>query len=180
VDIAALADWIHRNSGGTSLASTARVARTSGIYQVSSTAYDALGRDDRRYLLARLLQLFTPGIPQVYYVGLLAGRNDTELAAHTGDGREINRRRYTEAEVAQAVTRPVVRALMRLIRFRNSHPAFDGEFSLPDAPAGVLRMRWQAGDTQVDLDSRLAEASYRLTYTTDARTRTVTDVADLP
>ena len=44
-------------------------------YQISCTAYDAVGRDDRRYLLARALQLFVPGIPQVYYVGLLAGRN---------------------------------------------------------------------------------------------------------
>jgi sucrose phosphorylase len=180
VDIAALADWIHRNSGGTSLASTARVARTGGIYQVSSTAYDAVGRDDRRYLLARLLQLFAPGIPQVYYVGLLAGRNDTELAARTGEARETNRRRYTEAEVAQALAQPVVQSLLRLIRFRNSHPAFDGEFSLPDTPAGVLRMRWQAGDAQVDLDTRLTEASYRLTFTTGTGPHTVTDVADLP
>ena len=29
---------------------------------------------DDRYLLARALQFWTPGIPQVYYVGLLAGR----------------------------------------------------------------------------------------------------------
>ncbi|MGH3999504.1 MAG: alpha-amylase family glycosyl hydrolase, partial [Pseudonocardiaceae bacterium] len=60
---------ISRNSAGASRASILRGGR---VYQVSSTLYDAVGRDDRRYLLARLLQLFTPGIPQVYYVGLLA------------------------------------------------------------------------------------------------------------
>ena len=32
-----------------------------------------------RYLLARAIQFFLPGIPQVYYVGLLAGHNDMPL-----------------------------------------------------------------------------------------------------
>ena len=31
------------------------------------------------YLVARAIQFFVPGIPQVYYVGLLAGTNDMEL-----------------------------------------------------------------------------------------------------
>ena len=48
---------------------------------VNCTFYDALGRDDDRYLLARALQFWTPGIPQVYYVGLLAGTNDMDLLA---------------------------------------------------------------------------------------------------
>ena len=98
--IAALVRRIGDNSGGTSVAS--RVP--SGVYQVSCTLYDAVGRDDETFLLARALQLFVPGIPQVYYVGLLAGRN----AAFSGDAREINRRRYTLAEADEAVRQPVV------------------------------------------------------------------------
>ena len=47
--IEALVERIADNSGGTSMAS--RVP--SGVYQVSCTAYDALGRDDGHYLLAR-------------------------------------------------------------------------------------------------------------------------------
>ena len=49
------------------------------IYQINSTYYSALGDDDRKYFLARLIQAFAPGIPQVYYVGFLAGKNDLEL-----------------------------------------------------------------------------------------------------
>jgi sucrose phosphorylase len=78
--IAALVTAINRNSGGTSRASTV-VGGAGGIYQVSYTLYDAVGRDDRRHLLARLLQLFAPGIPQVPYVGLLAGSNKPDLVA---------------------------------------------------------------------------------------------------
>src|SRR5699024_4446589 len=48
------------------------------IYQVNTTYYSALGERDDAYLLARAIQFFAPGVPQVYYVGLLAGRNDIE------------------------------------------------------------------------------------------------------
>lgn len=49
------------------------------IYQVNCTYYSALGDDDKAYLLARAVQFFAPGIPQVYYVGLMAGKNDLKL-----------------------------------------------------------------------------------------------------
>src|SRR6266566_8092107 len=155
--IDALVATISRNSGGTSRASTVR-GGGGGVYQVSCTAYDAVGRDDQRYLLARLLQLFPPGIPQVYYVGLLAGRNEPDLAARNADAREINRRCYTEAEVGEALRQPVVRALTRLIRFRCTHLAFGGEFTLLDAPPGDLAMAWRAGDARAELRTRLADA----------------------
>jgi sucrose phosphorylase len=176
----ALVDRIHRNSGGTSRATTAGVGAAGGVYQVNCTLYDALGRDDRCYLLARLLQFFAPGIPQVYYVGLLAGRNDLELLSGSQDGREVNRHRYTDAEVAGAVEQPVVQALMRLIRFRNAHPAFAGEFSVLDAAVGEVALHWRAGTDEALLAVLPADASYQLTFTAGGTTHTVTDVADLP
>ena len=51
-------------------------ARNVDTSQINCTFYDALGADDLKYLLARAIQFFIPGVPQVYYVGLLAGRND--------------------------------------------------------------------------------------------------------
>ncbi len=87
-----------------------------------------LGCDEVAYLAARALQFFVPGIPQVYYVGLLAGENDNVGAAASKDGREINRHNYTTGEIEQEVRRPVVRSLIELIRFRNSHPAFEEIF----------------------------------------------------
>ena len=128
---------------------------------------------------ARAVQLFTPGIPQVYYVGLLAGRNVPDLDP-AADSREINRRRYTTAQVTDALHRPVGRALAALIRFRNRHPAFGGEFGLPPADPGELAMAWRSGAEHVLLTARPAEGSYELRFTRDGTVHAVTDVAALP
>jgi sucrose phosphorylase len=69
------------------------------IYQINSTYYSALGDNDDAYLLARAFQVFAPGIPQVYYVGLLAGQNDLDLLESSKEGRNINRHYYEVDEV---------------------------------------------------------------------------------
>ncbi len=74
--------------------------------------------------MARALQFFAPGIPQVYYVGLLAGTNKYECAEETGDGREINRYNYSLGEIGNEITREVVQRLFWLINFRNRHLSF--------------------------------------------------------
>jgi hypothetical protein len=51
-------------------------------------AFDALARIDRDYLLARAVQFFAPGVPQVYYVGLLAGHNETAPALGCRPGHQ--------------------------------------------------------------------------------------------
>ena len=79
---------------------------------------------DRAYLLARAIQFFAPGIPQVYYVGLLAGANDIALMESSRQGRDINRHYYTMEEIEEAVKRPVVQKLRELMIFRNEFPAF--------------------------------------------------------
>ncbi len=103
------------------------------IYQVNCSYYSALGDDDDAYLMARAVQMFAPGIPQVYYVGLLAGKNDLELLEETKVGRNINRHYYSLDEIDRETKRPVVKGLLELMKFRNEHPAFDGEFILEDS-----------------------------------------------
>lgn len=97
------------------------------IYQINTTFYSALGDDDKKYFMARLLQVFAPGIPQIYYVGMLAGKNDIKLLEETKEGRNINRHYYTREEVAEEVKRPVVASLLKLFTFRNTEAAFDLE-----------------------------------------------------
>ena len=160
--IAALVETISRNSGGTSTATTVP-GGAAGTYQISCTLYDALGQDDRRQLLARLIQLFTPGIPQIYYVGLLAGSTHPDLATRTGDPRESHRHRYSESEVTDALQRPVVRATTETIRLRATHPAFRGRFALLDATEGELAMAWRTDDAHAELRADLGDGSYRLT-----------------
>ena len=83
------------------------------VHQLNCTYYSALGGDDDRYLAARAIQLFARGVPQVYYVGLLAGSNDQAAVERTGEGRAVNRHDYTTEEVRDAVERPVVGRLTR-------------------------------------------------------------------
>ena len=97
------------------------------IYQVNCSYYSACGDDDRAYLLARAVQFFAKGIPQVYYVGMLAGRNDLKLLEETKVGRNINRHYYTKEEIDREVQRPVVSELLHMMKFRNECPAFDVE-----------------------------------------------------
>jgi sucrose phosphorylase len=100
------------------------------IYQVNTTYYSALGNNDKAYLLARALQFFAPGIPQVYYVGLLAGANDIELMERTKNGRDINRHYYSLEEIENEQKRPLIQKLNELMELRNSHPAFSLDGSI--------------------------------------------------
>lgn len=156
---------IHENSGGESLRATGEAASNLDLYQVNCTYYDALGRDDLRYLLCRAVQFFLPGIPQVYYVGLLAGHNDMALLARTGVGRDINRHYYTRAEIEAALSRPVVADLLSLIRLRNQHPAFQGEFGQVPSTDGALDLRWRNGDAGARLLVDFATGEHVLEFT---------------
>lgn len=97
------------------------------IYQINCTFYSALGNNDKSYLLARAIQFFAPGIPQIYYVGLLSGANDIDLMEKTRQGRDINRHYYDVGEIKDEMTRPVNQRLLSLMRFRNTCRAFEGE-----------------------------------------------------
>ena len=162
--VSALVEGIHERSGGQSREATGWAASNVDVYQVNCTYYAALGGDDAAYLLARAVQLFTPGIPQVYYVGLLAGGNDMDLLARSGVGRDINRHSYTPREIARDLARPVVVALLALIRFRNAHPAFSGRCEVGGDGSHVV-LTWTAGANSAALDADLAAGRATLTWT---------------
>ena len=156
-EIDRLVETIHERSAGQSRKATGAAASNLDLYQVNCTFYDAVGRNDAEYLQARAIQFFAPGIPQVYYTGLLAGTNDMDLLARTGVGRDINRHYYTAREIESALDTPVVPALLELIRFRNEHPAFQGEFRVVPSPDSELVMEWNAGSDFARLHVNLAE-----------------------
>jgi sucrose phosphorylase len=135
------------------------------VHQIRGTYYSMLGSDDDAYLIARALQFFVPGIPQVYYVGLLAGRNDEIGAMSTVDGREINRHNYSIREIDQEAQRPIVRNLIKLIRFRNSHPAFSGNFSLYSCSDHEISISWDDINCytrlHIDLQTNAMEIKYK-------------------
>jgi sucrose phosphorylase len=155
-----LVEYIHEKSGGQSRRATGVHASNLDLYQVNCTYLDACGRDSDAYLAARALQLFLPGVPQIYYVGLLGGSNDMELLERTHVGRDINRHYYARAEVESALDDPLVRRQCELIRLRNSHPAFGGTFELLESPPHVLRMRWSADANFAELEIDMRRPSF--------------------
>lgn len=131
-------------------------AAGTDVHQLNCTYHAALGGDDERYLAARAIQLFARGVPQIYYVGLLAGGNDHAAVAATGEGRAVNRHDYTTDEMAAALGRPVVRRLLERVRFRHDHPAFDGsvEVDVPEPARLVIRRRSGPHEATLDVDLR--------------------------
>ncbi len=177
----ALVRGIHARAGGASEQATGAAASNLDLYQVNSTFYDAVGADDQRYLAARAIQLFTPGIPQVYYVGALAGHNDLDLLARTGVGREINRHRYTAEEVDAALARPVVRALLALCRFRNTLPAFDDDVDVTlDGPRLTMVRRGRAERAVATLAVHLATGAASVTWSDEGGQHRTDDLLSDP
>jgi len=154
-DIQALVEEIHRRSRGESRLASGDAASNLDISQINCTFYDALGQRDAEYHVARAIQCFVPGIPQIYYVGLLAGANDMDLLRRTGVGRDINRHYYTAADVQRQLSRPVVQALLALLRLRSAHPAFQGSFCWKGSTASELVLEWTKGSDFARLDVNL-------------------------
>jgi sucrose phosphorylase len=144
--------------------SAANIHSVGAIYQLTCTFYDALMQNDDAYIAARAIQFFTPGIPQVYYVGLFAGCNDNELMEKSGELRDINRHFYTMEEVEQEFHKPVVQRLLSLMKFRSNYEAFDGHFELNYSNDSSVAMAWRHGDHYchlfVDLNFNTVKIEY--------------------
>ena len=142
-------------------------------YQVNCSYFSALDEDENVYLLARAIQFFTPGIPMVYYMGMLAGVNDLELLKKTGGGRDINRRYYTKEQAEEAFRQPVVQKLLRMMELRNTHPAFDGELRILDSDPYTLSVCWSKEQEWAQLDADLRTKEWKIVYTEHGKEKTL-------
>ncbi|AXV67493.1 sucrose phosphorylase (plasmid) [Pseudoalteromonas lipolytica] len=150
-----LVETIHEKSKGQSRLATGAAASNVDLYQVNCTYYNALGADDFDYLLARAIQFFAPGIPQVYYGGLFACENDMDLLANTNVGRDINRPYLSAADIDKALAKPVVNGLIKLIKLRNEHPAFNGEFNVKGEGTSCC-LNWHKDESSIELKVNFA------------------------
>ena len=132
-------------------------------YQVNATYFSALGADERRMLLARAVQLFMPGRPQVWYLDLFAGTNDYEAVRRAGAGghKEINRTNLSAAEAAARLELPVVRDQLALLRFRSSAPVFTEDAAVSLLTDGsALGIRWTNAEGTARLRADFADCSF--------------------
>ena len=146
-------------------------------YQVNATYYSALGEEDAKMLLARALQLFMPGKPQIWYLDLFAGKNDHEAVKRAGAGghKEINRTNLTTEQMEEALKKPVVARQLELLRFRGTCPAFAKESKIiVNSNDNHMEFIWENAGYQAKLTADLKTCEYMITETTpDGQTRTL-------
>ena len=132
-------------------------------YQVNATYYSALGEDDRKLLLARAVQLFMPGKPQIWYLDLFAGKNDREAVGRAGAAghKEINRTNLSCQDLEDGLSREVVRKQLDLLRFRKEFPAFGFDAALSVENEGSrLRFVWKKDGCTAVLSADLKTAAF--------------------
>ncbi|MBK1647832.1 glycosidase [Rhabdochromatium marinum] len=136
-------------------------------YQLNATFFSALGEDERKLLLARAIQMFIPGIPQVWYLDLFAGKNDYVAADRGGAAghKEINRTNLSLSEIEEGLHKPIVRDQLGLIRMRNLAPAFHGQLTVQDTEAHQLSLHWRQEDFIAELDANLSDLTFNIRYT---------------
>jgi len=138
-------------------------------YQVNATYYSALGENDQKMLLARAIQIFMPGKPQVWYLDLLAGKNDHDAVEKAGPAghKEINRTNLTLEQAYEGLEKDIVSQQLSLLRFRNSFPAFgfDAKLEILHSSPEILKLRWRNSECTATLEANLKDFSCHITAT---------------
>jgi len=131
-------------------------------YQVNATFFSALGEDERKLRLARAIQMFMPGVPQVWYLDLFAGTNDYAAAkrGRTAGHKEINRTTLKIIDIESGLKRQIVRDQLDLIRLRNTSPAFAGEMKIFETEPHRLHFSWQHPEATATLKADLRKYSF--------------------
>lgn len=161
-DMAEIFRQAHDATSGHSSVASVIPAWMTLPHQINATFFSVLGRSTERMLLARAVQIFLPGEPQFYYVGLLAGVDDIGLFAETGQGRDVNRHRYSADELRTALESEAARGQLALARLRQ-HPVFDGAFSWEVEGDAALILRWRTGAHEAVLYARFDDPAFEIT-----------------
>ncbi|WP_394926165.1 glycosidase [uncultured Robinsoniella sp.] len=134
-------------------------------YQVNATYYSALGESDTKMLLARALQLFMPGKPQVWYLDLFAGKNDHEAVKRAGAGghKEINRSNLSVDQMEEKIKESVVKKQFEMLRFRATFPAFAFDSNITvDSSGSVMNFVWKKNRYTATLSADLANNTFSM------------------
>ena len=139
-------------------------------YQVNSTFFSALGEDEQKLRLARAVQMFMPGTPQVWYLDLFAGKNNYVAADKGGTGghKEINRTTLTLSDIEEGLSQAIVQDQLELIRLRNTSLAFCGELSISNTDEHSLQLTWKYRECAATLTADLRDYGFSITHQDEA------------
>jgi sucrose phosphorylase len=135
-------------------------------YQINATFYSALGEDDQKLLVARAIQMFMPGTPQVWYLDIFAGKNNYEAADNGGSAghKEINRTALSMQEIKEGLEKDVVKQQLKIIRLRNTSVAFLGKVIVEPSEEDRIDIKWVNGDVTAHLKVNLQTYSFAIKH----------------
>ena len=116
-------------------------------------------------LMARALQLFMPGKPQVWYLDLFAGKNDYEGMKRAGEGghKEINRTNLTTEQIEECLQKDVVRKQLEMLRMRNTCPVFSEDAEITAELNGPeMDIVWKNGSGTASLRLDFEKETYQI------------------
>ncbi len=144
-------------------------------YQINATFFSALGEDEQKLLLARVIQMFMPGIPQVWYLDIFAGKNNYEAADNGGSAghKEINRTTLTMHDVEQGLKTEVVKKQLEIMYLRNTSNAFSGHVEINDAVDAIIDIKWVNGTAVAHLKANLQTNHFTIDHSVDGMTSTM-------
>ena len=144
-------------------------------YQINATFFSALGEDEQKLILARVIQMFMPGIPQVWYLDIFAGKNNYEAADTGGSAghKEINRTTLSMLDIEQGLKTEVVQKQLEIIRLRNTSNAFSGEVEINDTVDTIIDIKWVNDITVAHLKANLQTKGFTIDYTENNMTSTI-------
>ena len=133
-------------------------------YQINATFFSALGEDEKKLCLARAVQIFMPGIPQVWYLDLFAGKNDYHAADNAGTAghKEINRTTLSMEQIEAGLKKNVVKDQLELLRLRNTSSAFYGDLEIGKTKEHLLHLIWKNGKDTVSLQANLKNHTFEI------------------
>jgi sucrose phosphorylase len=135
-------------------------------YQVNATYFSALGENEQKLLFARAIQMFMPGIPQVWYLDIFAGTNDYAAVEKAGaDGhKEINRTTLNLADIKKALKKDVVTKQLDIIRLRNTSKAFLGTVAFNETSDEDINILWTHDGEFAQLEGSLKTHFFTIRY----------------
>ena len=136
-------------------------------YQINATFFSALGENEQKLLLARAIQMFMPGIPQVWYLDIFAGKNNYVAADKGGSGghKEINRTTLFQEDIELGLKKEIVINQLKIMRLRNTLKAFLGKVSIENVPENKLSILWSNKDSNAHLKADLKTCTFSISYT---------------
>lgn len=133
-------------------------------YQINATFFSALGEDEQKLLLARAIQMFMPGIPQIWYLDIFAGKNNYEAADNGGSAghKEINRTTLSMQDIEQGLKTDVVQHQLDIIRLRNTSNAFAGQVVINDVLDDKIDVEWTNDKSIMHLKADLNDYKFTI------------------